>query len=142
MYNSFKTHNEKLYTGMRVGGAHYWNYNDGKWHETKEAPDRWSFSFNSKKTRVTQAPSNTGASLNTKFHWYIIADQIATKIDSNSYMTSMKGVKFKIGHKRPYWKSFSYNYPNQISYKERIIQILETILINLKSKNNFCVKDL
>ncbi|MCK4779766.1 MAG: hypothetical protein KAT57_06245, partial [Candidatus Lokiarchaeota archaeon] len=80
------------------------------------------------------APSNTGANINTKFHWYIIADQIATKIDSNSYMTSMKGVKFKIGHKRPYWKTFSYNYPNQVTYKQRIIKILEETLMKLKNE--------
>ncbi len=134
MYNSLKVHNKKLYTGMRVGSSHYWNYNNGKWYETKEAPDKWSFQFNSLKTRVNPAPNNTGASLNTKYHWYIIADQIATKRDNDSYMTSMKGVKFKIGHKRPYWKTFSYNYPEQISYKERVITILEEIITKLKAE--------
>lgn len=134
MYNHLKTHNNKLYTGMRVGGAHHWNYKNGKWHETKVAPDKWNFKFNSIKTRINPAPSNTGANINTKFHWYIIADQIATKIDSNSYMTSMKGVKFKIGHKRPYWKTFSYNYPNQVTYKQRIIKILEETLMKLKNE--------
>lgn len=119
---------------MRVGSSHHWNYTNGKWHETKKAPDRWKFKFNSLKTRVIPAPSNTGASIKTKFHWYIIADQIATKIDDNTYMTSMTGVKFKIGHKRPYWKTFSYNYPQQLSYKEKIIEILERALIELKKK--------
>ena len=134
MYNSLKVHNKKIYTGMKVGSSHYWNYNSGKWYETKEAPDKWSFQFNSLKTRVNPAPNNTGASLNTKYHWYIIADQIATKRDNDSYMTSMKGVKFKIGHKRPYWKTFSYNYPEQISYKERIIKILEDMLKKLRAE--------
>ena len=46
----------------------------------------------------------------------------------------MKGVKFKIGHKRPHWKSFSYAYPEQISYKERVINILEQILKKLKEE--------
>jgi len=119
---------------MEIGKSHYWNYNNGKWEETKKAPDRWSFRFNSMKTRVNPAPINSGASINTKFHWYIIANQIATKIDNNSYMTSMKGVKFKIGHKRPYWKKFSYNYPNQTPYKERVINILEDILKRLKDE--------
>ena len=134
MYNSLKSYYNKKYSGMRVGGSHYWNYNNGKWYETKEAPDRWSLKFNSLKTRVNPAPNNSGASINTKFHWYIIADQIATKIDSNSYMTSMNGVKFKIGHKRPYWRAFSYNYPEQVPYKERIIKILEETLAELKTK--------
>ena len=46
----------------------------------------------------------------------------------------MKGVKFKIGHKRPYWRTFSYNYPNALyTHKERVIQILEEILKELKT---------
>jgi len=134
MYNSLKKYNNKVYTGMRVGNSHNWNYTNGTWYEIKKAPDRWDFKFECLKTRINPAPNNTGASINTQFHWYIIADQIATKIDNNSYMTSMKGVKFKIGHKRPYWKTFSYNYPDQLSYKERIIKILEEILTELKNK--------
>ncbi len=134
MYNSLKEYDKRIYTGMRVGGSHQWNYNDGKWYEIKEAPDKWRFKFNSLKTRIIPAPNNSGARINTKFHWYIIANQIATKIDSNSYMTSMNGVKFKIGHKRPYWKTFSYNYPEQLSYKEKIIEILENIVSELKKK--------
>ncbi|UCC19240.1 MAG: hypothetical protein JSV62_14230 [Promethearchaeota archaeon] len=133
MYNVLKKFNNKTYSGMRVGGSHRWNYLNGKWYETKKEPDKWNFKFNSIKTRITPAPINSGASINTKYHWYIIADQIATKIDNNSYMTVMEGVKFKIGHKRPYWKTFSYNYPDQPSYKERIIQILEKILADLKT---------
>jgi len=134
MYNSLKKYNNKLYTGMRVGLSHQWSYTDGKWFEIKQEPDKWNFKFDSLKTRIHNAPTNTGASINTKFHWYIIADQIATKIDDNSYMTSMKGIKFKIGHKRPYWKTFSYNYPEQLSYKERVIKILEDILLELKKE--------
>jgi hypothetical protein len=132
MYNKYKVYGKKIYTGMSVGSSHHWNYDNGKWFETKEAPDKWSFMFDSLKTRITPAPKNTGASNNSKFHWYIIANQIATKIDENSYMTSMKGVKFKIGHKRPYWRTFSYNYPNQITYKERVIRALEETLKQLK----------
>jgi hypothetical protein len=132
MYNSLKKYNDKIYTGMRVGFSHQWNYTNGKWYETKEEPDKWAFQFNSLKTRINAAPANTGASINTKYHWYIIADQIATKVDENSYMTAMKGIKFKIGHKRPYWKTFSYNYPEQLSYKEKVIEILEKVLNDLK----------
>lgn len=133
MYDALKTYENKTYTGMRIGGSHFWNYNNGRWNETKMAPDRWTFNFNSVKTRTHVAPNNSGASIQTKYHWYIIADQIATKIDSNSYTTSMKGVKFKVGHKRPHWRTFSYNYPEQESYKERIIKILENALDGLKN---------
>ncbi|MFW9896982.1 MAG: hypothetical protein ACFFD7_14345 [Candidatus Thorarchaeota archaeon] len=134
MYDTYKIHNKKIYTGMRVGGSHNWIYNNGKWIETKITPDKWNITFDSLKTRLHSAPRNTGASIKTKFHWYIIADQIATKIDDNTYQTSMSGVKFKIGHKRPYWRSFSYQYPEQIPYKERVIQILEETLKELKKR--------
>lgn len=133
MYDRLKTYKNKTYTGMKVGNSHYWNYKNGKWNETKEAPDKWSFNFNSMKTRFNSAPMNSGAAIKTKYHWYIIADQIATKINNNSYMTSMKGIKFKVGHKRPYWKTFSYNYPEQTQYKERIINILSDTLDKIKN---------
>lgn len=119
---------------MKIGGTHKWHYNNGKWLETKVAPDQWTFNFQSIKTRFQSAPMNSGAKLNTKYHWYMIADQIASKLDANSYLTNMKGIKFKIGHKRPNWKTFSYNYPEQESYKDRIIKILEKTLENLKNE--------
>ncbi|MFX1344444.1 MAG: hypothetical protein ACFFBC_11025 [Promethearchaeota archaeon] len=134
MYNTLKIYNKKIYTGMKVGGSHSWNYSNGKWFETKITPDKWIFTFDSLKTRITPAPKKSGATRKTKFHWYIIADQIATKINENSYTTSMKGVKYKIGHKRPEWRKFSYNYPNQQTYKEQIIQILEETLQELKKE--------
>ena len=133
-YDKLKDYNGQIYTGMKIGGSHKWNYNDGKWFETKIAPSRWTFNFHSVKTRFNSAPVDSGAKLNTKYHWYIIADQIASKLDSNSYVTNMKGLKFKVGHKRPNWKTFSYNYPEQESYKERIIKILENALENLKNQ--------
>ena len=134
MYNKLKTYNNEVYTGMKIGDSHNWNYTDSKWYEVKKAPDRWQIKFDSIKTRANSAPKNTGASIKSQFHWYIIADQIATKLDANSYKTSMKGVKFKVGHKRPHWRAFSYNYPNQIGYKKRIINILEELLQKLKSE--------
>lgn len=134
MYDTLKTYKGTVYSGMKIGNSHRWNYKDGKWCETKKAPDRWDFKFDSLKTRMHLAPVNTGASVRTKFHWYIIADQIATKLNNNSYMTSMNGVKFKVGHKRPHWRTFSYNYPEQIPYKERIINILESTLQKLKNE--------
>ena len=133
MYNSLKTYKNKVYTGMKIGYSHSWNYNNGKWFETKITPEKWDFKFNSVKTRRNLAPTNSGASIGTKYHWYIIADQIATKIYPNSYETEMKGIKLKVGHKRPYWVTFSYNYPDQTCYKERIIEILEKCIEDLKS---------
>ncbi|MBD3196796.1 MAG: hypothetical protein GF317_17195 [Candidatus Lokiarchaeota archaeon] len=131
-YNDLKTYKNQIYTGMEIGKSHYWNYNNGKWYEVKNAPDKWKFTFNCVKKRYHSAPRNTGASIQTKYHWYLLGDQIATKLDANSYLTTFKGIKYKIGHKRPYWKKFSYEYPEQLSYKDKLIQILEDILYQLK----------
>jgi len=119
---------------MKVGGTHEWHYDNGKWVETKLSPDKWKFKFNSVKTRLHQAPFNSGAERNTKFHWYIIADQIATKLNKDSYMTNMNGLKFKIGHKRPNWSGFNYDFPKLDSYKQRVIRILEETLSKLKNE--------
>ena len=127
-YDELKEYNGKLYTGMKVGAAHDWLYLDGKWHETKVAPDKWEFSFESLKHRTRRAGENTGAAKGTIYHWYILADQKATKLDSDSYQTSMTGLKFKLGHKRPYWRKFSYDYDEQLSYKERVINALKESL--------------
>ncbi|MEJ2248409.1 MAG: hypothetical protein P8Y70_03635 [Candidatus Lokiarchaeota archaeon] len=134
MYDSLKKYDGKVYSGMKIGNSHLWNYNNGKWYEVKESPERWNIQFNCVKTRSHQAPENSGAKVGTKYHWYILADQIATKMESNSYQTSMNGLKFKIGHKRPHWKTFSYNYPEQDSYKQKIIKILEETLLRLKNE--------
>jgi hypothetical protein len=136
MYNNLKRYGGQIYSGMKVGGTHNWHYDDGKWIETKLSPDKWKFKFESIKTRFHQAPLNTGAENNTKFHWYIIADQIATKLDKDSYMTQMNGFKFKIGHKRPEWNGFTYDFPKQQSYTQRVIKILEDTLFNLKNQNH------
>ncbi|MFX0071409.1 MAG: hypothetical protein ACFFAO_10000 [Candidatus Hermodarchaeota archaeon] len=134
MYDTLKMYKTKPYTGMEIGKSHLWNYKNGKWLETKIAPDKWTIKFDSLKTRSNVAPQNSGAGIHSQFHWYIIADQIATKISNNSYQTSMNGVKFKIGHKRSHWKSFSYEYPEQMGYKEHVINILEDILRKLKNE--------
>jgi len=132
MYNNLKKYKDKIYTGMKVGGTHSWNYNDGKWNETKLSPEMWKINFESIKTRIRPAPENTGAKVGTEYHWYILADQIALKLDANTYSTSMNGIKFKMGHKRPHWRVFSYEYPEQESYKEKLIRILEKTLNDLK----------
>jgi hypothetical protein len=134
MYNELKKFHDKIYTGMRVGQSHHWIYNDGNWNESKIAPNEWQISFNSIKNRFHAAPVNSGAKIGTMYHWYIIADQIATKLDANSYMTKLKGIKFKIGHKRPNWRNFSYQYPEQEGYKEQVIKVLENTLNKLKTK--------
>ena len=131
-----KVYNGQLYTGMLIGAHHDWLYPNGRWHETKISPDKWEFSFESIKKRNHHSSDNTGAAKGTIFHWFIIADQMATKLDSDSYKTVMKGFKFKLGHKRPYWRKFSYDYEDQLSYNERVIQVLMETLKENEGHNN------
>lgn len=135
-YDELKEYNGKVYTGMLIGSSHNWLYPNGKWEETKLAPDKWEFSFESIKLRNRHSAVNSGASRGTTYHWYIIADQKATKLDSDSYRTTMTGLKFKIGHRRPHWKKFSYDYADQMSYNERVKLALKEILNNLEYGNN------
>ena len=133
-YDDMKLYNGKVYTGMLIGRSHSWTYPNGKWLETKVAPDKWEFSFDSIKRRNNSSGDNTGARIGTAFHWYIIADQKATKLDNDSYKTEMTGVKFKIGHKRPHWRAFSYDYADQPSYPDMVRHALEEALTKLRKK--------
>jgi len=134
-YDELKMYNGKVYTGMLIGRSHDWVYPCGRWKETKVAPDKWEFSFESVKRRTRSARENTGAAKGTTYHWYIIADQKAEKLDNDSYRTLMEGVKFKIGHKRPHWRSFSYDYEDQQPYNQRVKQVLEETLGELNNGN-------
>lgn len=58
-------------------------------------------------------PLGSGCSVGTKFHWWIAGNQFARKVDTDHYETLMVGLKGKIGHKRPYRRGFSYEYPDQ-----------------------------
>ncbi len=132
-YNAFKEHNGQKYTGMSIGGNHRWKYDNGVWGETKVTPDKWKFQFTCQKNRMHEAPRGTGALKGTEFHWYIIADQKVVKLDENTYKTLMIGSKFKIGHKRPNWNVWNYNYRHE-SYEDKIIKILEETIKLLRAK--------
>jgi hypothetical protein len=132
-YNTLKEFNGQRYTGMRVGGKHSWNYQNGIWNETKVSPDKWEIDFICNKYRTYQAPTGTGALNDTQYHWYIIADQIVNKVDANTYNTSMTGLKYKIAHKRPNWNRWSYQYKGE-TYEDKVITILEEIITQLKAR--------
>ena len=133
-FDDLKSFNGMKYSGMSVGGAHHWNYPDGVWEETKVAPDRWKFKFTSHKRRQVPAPVGSGVPLKTQYHWYILGNQRVVKIDKDSYETVMEGMKYKIGHRRPYWKNFSYVYPGQITYRQKLIQIFREMLKQLEEE--------
>lgn len=132
-YDAPKEFEGQTYTGMRVGGKHGWNYNNGKWNETKVSPDKWLFEFACNKERRHQAPPGTGASIKTEYHWYIIANQNVVKLDENTYSTVMKGSKFKIGYKRPNWNIWNYGY-KRVTPEDLMIEVLQATIEKLKQK--------
>ena len=132
-FDTLKVHDGKVYTGMAVGGSHAWVYNGGTWTETKLTPDEWQFRFTCDKQRLREAPKGSGALDGTKYHWYIIADQIVQKLDANSYSTEMTGMKYKIGHERPHWRKWNYEYQDGC-VEDRLIAILERTIESLKAR--------
>jgi hypothetical protein len=131
-YDDLKEFRGRKYMGMPIGGRHVWNYPNGTWKEEKMDPDSWVFTFESVKRRRREAPKNSGAPINTEYHWYILADQLVRKIDKDTYRTMMEGVKHKLSHKRPYWRKWSSEYENNISNRDRVVMILEDMLKRLK----------
>jgi hypothetical protein len=99
-YDQLKEFDGKKYSGMKVGRKHRWKYDPGDWTEKKVTPDKWEISYSVVKRRAGKAPEGSGAPVGTGYRWYILASQVVTKLDANSYMTEMVGVKYKLAHKR------------------------------------------
>lgn len=131
-FDQVKTHEGQAYSGMRVGGAHDWSYPDGRWRERKMDPDRWTFTFQAMKRRRVPAPDDSGAEPGSAYDWLVIARQTARKVDANAYRTLMRGLKFKVGHKRPHWKEFSYEYPDQRPQHAQAQAFLEEVVRDLR----------
>ena len=124
-YDDIKEFEGQRYTGMKVGRRHKWRYEAGEWTEKKVTPDRWEFRYAVVKRRAGRAPEGSGAPVGTGYRWYIVADQVVTKLDANSYMTEMVGMKFKIAHKRADKGSWS---ASEKSQRKRMTAVLgETI---------------
>jgi hypothetical protein len=132
-YDDLKRDGEKVYTGMSVGGRHVWEYPNGLWDERKVAPDKWEFTFSSMKRRTTRAPVGSGAPTGAQYHWFLLAHQRVQKLDQDAYETLMEGVKYKLAHKRPHWRTWNTGYPGNPSEKELLISILEETLSRLKA---------
>lgn len=139
-FNDTKTFNGQRYSGMSVGASHLWNYPNGVWEEKKVTPDQWQIKFSSIKCRANPAPVGSGAPLGTGYHWYIMADQCVKKVGTDEYQTLMEGLKFKIGHRRPYWKNWSYTYPEQPTYRQKLIDVLRRTLQQLEADESASVK--
>ncbi len=134
-FDDLKTYQGQVYSGMSIGGTHVWDYPHGVWQEKKVAPDRWVFSFRSGKKRSRKSPEGSGALPGTQYHWFILAHQRVRKVDQDTYETVMEGVKYKVAHKRPYWRGWSTDYPDHEPEREILVRILENYLAELKEEN-------
>ena len=128
-YNEFKEFEGRRYTGMKVGRGHRWNYDPGVWTEKKVAPDRWEIDYAVTKRRAGKAPEGSGVPVGTGYHWYILAHQNVTKLNANDYSTSLKGMKFKLAHKRADKETWSASTQAQ---RRQLIKILQGVIQDLE----------
>ena len=135
-YDDLKEFEGQRYSGMSVGGKHTWVYPNGLWQERKVTPDRWDFTFSSIKERERPAPEGSGVPDGTQYHWYLLAHQRVRKVDKDRYTTFMEGAKYKVAHRRPHWRRWSDEYPDQVPERERLIAILEATLAGLRQESN------
>jgi hypothetical protein len=139
-FDKFKTFNGQLYTGVQIGRGHHWNYDPGDWKETKITPDIWEISYAVTKRRVGKAPEDSGVPVGTRYHWYILADQTATKLNANDYETKMTGLKFKLAHKRADKNTWSATGPTQrkhlVAFLKQMIEQLEKDPVPLEFEFN------
>ncbi|HTY51812.1 MAG TPA: hypothetical protein VMB35_01280, partial [Methanomicrobiales archaeon] len=77
--------------------------------------------------------AGSGVPVGTRYHWFILAHQEVRKLDKDTYETSMKGVKYKVAHRRPFWRRWSTEYPDQVPEREVLIGILERELSLLRA---------
>jgi hypothetical protein len=128
-YDQFKEYEGKRYTGMKVGRRHKWRYDPGEWTEKKVTPDKWEFEYAVKKHRHGHAPEGSGAPVGTAYRWYILAEQVVTKQDANSYTTQMAGLKYKLAHRRADKTSWS---ASERAQRKRLADILREMIADLE----------
>lgn len=129
-YNRYKKHEGKQYSGMPVGRAHKWYYDQGEWRERKITPDEWEISYQTTKRRAASAPEKSGAPVGTEYNWLIVSHQRVDKLDANSYTTCMEGKKFKVAHKRADKGKWS---TSERAQRRKVIQYLEQMIDELKA---------
>src|ERR1043165_1849635 len=130
-YDQVKEFGGQRYTGMKVGPSHTGRYDAGEWKERKVTPDRWEFRYAGVKRRAGRAPEGSGAPVGTAYHWYIIADQVVTKLDANSYQTEMVGHKLKLSHRRADKTSWS---ASERARRKQLVKLLRELADDLESR--------
>jgi hypothetical protein len=128
-YDQFKEFEGKRYTGMKVGRRHRWKYDAGDWTEKKVTPDKWEFEYSVVKRRAGKAPEGSGAPVGTAYRWYILANQVVTKTDANSYTTEMAGLKYKLAHRRADRDTWS---ASDNAQRKRLVQLLKELIAELE----------
>jgi hypothetical protein len=128
-YDRPKEFQGKRYTGMAVGRGHKWKYDPGDWTEKKVTPDKWELHYAVNKHRKGHAPEGSGAPVGTSHHWYILADQVVTKLDANTYSTEMKGIKYMLAYKRADKETWS---ASERAQKRRLVQVLRAMIADLE----------
>jgi hypothetical protein len=129
-YDQLKEHEGQRYTGMKVGRRHKWRYDAGEWTEKKVTPDKWEFQYAVRKHRAGRAPEGSGAPVGTSYRWYILANQIVTKQDANTYTTEMEGLKYKVAHKRADKETWS---ASDRAQRKRLVRLLREMIAELES---------
>ena len=130
-YNSFKEHEGKQYTGMKIGRSHKWYYDKGEWKEKKITPDQWQIHYAVTKRRAGKAPEGSGVPVGTEYNWYILAHQNVRKLNANDYTTEMNGMKFKLAHKRADKATWS---ASDKAQRRRLIKIFQGMIEQLESE--------
>jgi hypothetical protein len=130
-FDALKEFEGKRYMGVKVGRGHHWRYDDGEWIEKKITPDKWEFRYTVTKRRKGRAPEGSGVPVGTEYHWYILADQSAKKVDANSYTTDMVGHKYKLAHKRADKESWS---ASESAQRNQLIKILKQMIADLEKE--------
>jgi hypothetical protein len=88
------------------------------------------FKYAVMKRRAGKAPEGSGAPVGTAYRWYILANQIVTKLDANSYSTEMVGLKHKLARRRADKKSWS---ASENAQRRRLVQILRELAQELEN---------
>lgn len=131
-YDVFKEYEGTRYTGMKIGRGHKWRYDEGDWIEKKLTPEKWEIRFTTVKRRRGHAPEGSGVPVGTEYHWYVLADQTAKKLDANNYATDMVGHKFKLAHKRADKGTWS---ASDSAQRRHLVKILKQMIAELQNES-------
>jgi hypothetical protein len=116
---------------MKIGRSHTWNYEPGVWTEKKVTPEKWEVDFAVKKHRKGHAPEGSGAPVGTSHHWFILADQVVTKLDANTYDTTLHGVKYMLAYEKAGTGKWS---AGERARRNHLIKILRAMIAELEAE--------